>query len=60
MADLTIYDALHVSELQVPGSVTGSDYPTLRDFFHRMEARPGIARWIASEQRGKLWAFPAL
>ena len=60
VADLTFYDVLHVCECQVPGCILGSAFPTLRDFFLRMEARPGIADWIASEQRKKLFAFPAL
>lgn len=60
VADVSIYDTLHVCERQVPGSVLGKDFPSLVAFFERMEARPGIARWIASEQRGKLFAFPPL
>ena len=58
VADLTIYDALDVTERQVPGTL--AKYPTLKAFHVRVEARPNIAKWIASEERGKLFAFPAL
>lgn len=58
VADLTIYDTLDVAERQVPGTL--AKYPTLKAFHARVEARQNIATWIASEQRGKLAAFPAL
>lgn len=60
VADVSIYDTLHVCERQVPGSVLGKDFPSLAAYFQRMEARPGIKRWVHSEQRGKLWPFPEL
>ena len=58
VADLTIYDTLDVTERQVPGTL--AKYPTLKAFHARVEARPNVAKWIASEERGKLLAFPAL
>lgn len=58
VADLTIYDALDVSNRQLPGVL--EEYPTLKNFHARIEARPNIAKWLASEERAELIAFPAL
>ena len=59
VADITLYDALDVSNRQVPG-ILAEEYPTLAAFHARVEARPNIAKWIASEDRAKIFAFPAL
>ena len=59
VADITLYDALDVSNRQVPG-ILATEYPTLAAFHARVEARPNIAKWIASEDRAKIFAFPAL
>lgn len=49
MADLTIYDALDVSNLQLPGIL--EEYPTLKNFHARVEARPKIAKWLLAHGR---------
>eukprot|EP00566_Odontella_aurita_P021500 CAMPEP_0113560112 /NCGR_PEP_ID=MMETSP0015_2-20120614/19255_1 /TAXON_ID=2838 /ORGANISM="Odontella" /LENGTH=221 /DNA_ID=CAMNT_0000461791 /DNA_START=47 /DNA_END=709 /DNA_ORIENTATION=- /assembly_acc=CAM_ASM_000160 len=53
VADLSIYDALDVSNRQIPHVL--EKYPRLKDFHLRIEGRPGIAEWLASDQRAKLW-----
>ena len=58
IADLTMYDALHVSERQVPGIL--SRFPRVKLFFDTVECRPGVKEWIESEQRAKLMAFPSV
>lgn len=58
VADLTIYDALDVANRQVPGVL--EKYPSLLAFHARIEARPNIAKWLASEMRAAQFAFPAL
>ena len=58
VGDLTIYDALDVAERQLPGTL--AKYPTLKAFHARLEARPQVKKWIESEKRGKLFAFPAI
>ena len=56
VADLTIYDVLDVCERQVPGCLDA--FPSLKLFHTRVELRPNIAKWIASEMRAKQFAFP--
>jgi glutathione S-transferase len=58
VADITIYDTLDVAERQVPGCLDA--YQNLKAFHTRVEARPNIAKWIASEQRAQLFAFPVI
>lgn len=58
VADLTLYDALHVAERQVPGVL--SKYPRVKLFFDTVEGRPGVKKWVASDQRKKLMAFPSV
>lgn len=58
VADLTIYDALDVANRQIPGVL--DEYPALSEFHARIEARPSIAKWLASDLRAQLLAFPAL
>ena len=58
VADLTIYDTLDVAERQVPGTL--AKYPTLKAFHARVEARPNVAAWLASEMRAKQFAFPPI
>jgi glutathione S-transferase len=58
VADLNIYDAVDVAQRQIPFVL--DEFPKLKAFHARVEARPNIARWIASEQRAKLFAFPPI
>ena len=58
IADLTIYDTLDVANRQAPGCL--AKYPTLEAFHRRVEAVPGVAKWLNAEERTKLMAFPAL
>ncbi|GMI48144.1 hypothetical protein TrCOL_g12089 [Triparma columacea] len=58
IADLSLYDALHVVERQVPGTL--DKFPRVKLFFDTVGARPKIKEWVDSEQRKKLWAFPSI
>mmetsp|Transcript_22808 Transcript_22808/g.47309 ORF Transcript_22808/g.47309 Transcript_22808/m.47309 type:complete len:255 (-) Transcript_22808:12-776(-) len=58
IADFSLYDALHVAERQVPGIL--EKYQRVKLFFDTVGARPGIKKWVESEQRTKLWAFPSV
>jgi len=58
VADLSIYDTLDVSNCQVPGVL--AEYPSLQAFHAQVEARPNVKKWLESELRAKLLAFPAL
>ncbi|GAB5372775.1 hypothetical protein AAMO2058_001693800 [Amorphochlora amoebiformis] len=58
LPDLSIYDVLTVCECQVPGVF--AKYPSLSMFISRVEARQNISRWLKSDKRSILWAFPPL
>lgn len=58
VADLSWYDVLDVCERQVPGVL--SKYPNLSAFHARVEARPNIAAWHATDKFKAALAFPAL
>ena len=56
VADLNIFDVLDVTKCQIPDVLDA--LPKLKAFFARVSTRPNIAKWIASEQRAKLFRFP--
>mmetsp|Transcript_4415 Transcript_4415/g.5114 ORF Transcript_4415/g.5114 Transcript_4415/m.5114 type:complete len:252 (-) Transcript_4415:83-838(-) len=58
VADLSLYDTLHVVECQVPGTLR--EYPKLKSFFDRVQARPTLAKFLGSKQCEKLFCFPQL
>ena len=59
--DLDFAEGAELARLSqdLPG-ILATEYPTLAAFHARVEARPNIAKWIASEDPAKIFAFPAL
>ena len=57
-ADLCVWETLSTANCLVPGVL--DKHPTLKAFHDRVLERPRIAKYVASEQFTKLWAFPAL
>jgi len=57
-ADIAVWEALSTVSCLLPGALDA--YPSLKGFVDRVEQRPNVAKYLASEQFQKLWAFPAL
>eukprot|EP00586_Coscinodiscus_wailesii_P004898 CAMPEP_0172487352 /NCGR_PEP_ID=MMETSP1066-20121228/16401_1 /TAXON_ID=671091 /ORGANISM="Coscinodiscus wailesii, Strain CCMP2513" /LENGTH=220 /DNA_ID=CAMNT_0013253909 /DNA_START=65 /DNA_END=727 /DNA_ORIENTATION=- len=58
VADITVYDAVtSFGSGRVPGGAALKNFDALREWTKRVEANPGIAKYLAGEQYAKIMKF---